>query len=65
MNDSDDCMSHAAAFPPRVHPDSKHVPSHLPEGKRGVGHPAKHSSGKLSAQLNPDHGPHRGAGRHR
>jgi hypothetical protein len=63
--DDQGCMDHAQAFAPRKHADIRHVPSSMPDHKRGAGHPAKHSPGKLAAQLNPDHGPHKGAGRHR
>lgn len=60
----DTCDAHHKVFKGKRHPDFGHgqSPSYgdmLPEHKRGAGHPAKHSSGKLPSQLNPDHGPHR------
>lgn len=62
MNDT--CDAHHSTFAGRPHPDYNHKEANmgyspLPEHKRGAGHPAKHSSGKMPSQLNPDHGPHR------
>lgn len=60
------CDDHSAAFAPRVHPDGgKENGMTLPDNhKRGVGHPAHHTKGKHPSQLQPDHGPHKGAGKH-
>jgi len=67
MDDMKICDDHCDTFAPRKHPDAKahgHE-STLPDNhKRGVGHPAHHSRGKLPSQLQPDHGPHKGAGKH-
>lgn len=70
MNKGDDfcCDSHASTFPERKHPDFGHKQKGygdvLPDHNRGAAHPMHHSRGKLRAQMNPDHGPHRGAGKH-
>ncbi len=65
--DSDDvCDAHHEAFAPRVHPEgNRKGGEHLHDHKRGAGPPAMHTKGKLPSQLNIDHGPHRGAGRHK
>lgn len=60
----DDCCDHGSQFAPRVHPDRGHKAKQLGEHERAVGHPAKHTGGKMLSQLNPDHGPHKGAGKH-
>lgn len=55
-----DCDDHADMVPHVKHPDgedSKHN-KHLHEGARGAVHPQHHTSGKMPAQMNPDHGPH-------
>lgn len=68
MADDFGCSDHSNyAGGHHVHPDAgrKEGYTPLPEHRRGVGHPAKHSKGKLPSQLNPDHGTHRGAGRQR
>ena len=64
MDDDDLCEAHHTTFAGHPHPDGMHKPTHLPEHKRGAGHPARHTKGKLPAQLNPDHGMHKGAGKH-
>jgi len=56
----DCCDDHHTKFAPKVHPDAKKdTGKHLHEGARAAGHPAKHSSGKMPSQLQPDHGPHK------
>lgn len=64
MKDDMTCDDHCDQFKPRVHPEGNRkggesVGDHM----RGVGHPAHHSKGKMPSQLNPDHGPHKGAGK--
>lgn len=54
-----DCEDHHSKFAGKAHPDRSHVPSNMPEHKRGAAHPAHHSKGKMPAQLQPDHGPHK------
>lgn len=56
----DMCDDHSSAFSPKVHADgTKNDSKHIPDHKRGVGHPAHHTKGKMPSQLNPDHGPHK------
>ena len=56
----DECPMHHEAFAPKVHADgTKFDGKHLHDHKRGVGHPAHHTKGKMPSQLNPDHGPHK------
>ena len=60
MNDT--CDAHHSTFAGKKHPDFGHKEKGynvMPEPKRGAGHPAKHSAGKMPSQLNPDHGPHK------
>lgn len=57
--DNSPCEDHCSKFAGKMHPDAKHVPSHVPDHKRGAAPPAHHTKGKMKAQLNPDHGPHR------
>jgi len=58
----DHCDDHHVTFAGKKHKDAKHDPNGqagwLPDHKRGAGHPAHHTSGKLPSQLNPDHGKH-------
>ena len=60
------CDEHHTVFAPRVHPEGmrKGGESMPDNSKRGVGHPAHHTKGHLPSQLNPDHGSHKGAGKH-
>lgn len=63
MKDCDfGCTDHADMVPHHKHPDGsghmdKHA-KHLHEHMRAAPHPQHHSSGKMPAQMNPDHGPH-------
>lgn len=62
----DICEDHSSAFAPRMHPEgNRKGGEHLPDHKRGVGAPAMHTKGKMPSQLQPDHGVHRGAGKHK
>ena len=54
-----DCDDHSAAMPHKKHPDAGMKHEVAPDHQRGVGHPAKHTHGKMMSQLNPDHGPHK------
>lgn len=61
----DMCEDHSTKFMGRKHPDGKNKGDRTnPDHMRGVGHPAMHTKGKLPSQLNPDHGMHKGAGKH-
>lgn len=65
MDDMKICDDHCDAFAPQMHPEGmKKGGESLPDHKRAVGHPAHHTKGKMPSQLNPDHGPHKGAGKH-
>lgn len=56
----DKCDAHQEAFAPKVHPEiNRKGGEHLPEHKRGAIHPQHHTRGKMRAQMNPDHGPHK------
>ena len=61
MEMDDMCEDHHEKFRGKVHKDRKHNPGmgYAPDHKRGVMHPQMHSRGKMPAQINPDHGPHK------
>lgn len=62
--DSMDCDDHHSKFKGHKHPDANHKPSFMADHERGAAHPQHHTKGQLRSQMNPDHGPHKGAGRH-
>ena len=50
----------------RDHPDfGVGSGNYMADHQRGAAHPRKHTAGRLPAQMNPDHGTHRGAGKHK
>lgn len=56
----DMCDDHHEMFAPKMHSEgTKNDSKHLHDHQRGVGHPAKHTKGKMPSQLQPDHGPHK------
>lgn len=58
MKDCPECEDHGSKFGGRKHPDANRKRD-LPmvEPKRGAGHPAHHTKGKMPSQLAPNHGP--------
>jgi len=54
------CDDHSEMRPHKKHPDGgKQNSQMLKDHERAVGHPKQHTVGKMLAQLNPDHGPHK------
>lgn len=61
MKDHDfDCDQHHEKFAPKMHPEHMSKgDTHLEDHERSAAHPQHHTKGKMRAQMNPDHGPHK------